>query len=529
MFRQASRNQRSKGLKVKHVVQICLLLAVCFWLLYQVKHSHDKKKAFDESNAKLSVNLQQRDDILKFGRKDLNERDGVSTSVIEQQHVDEENEEEDENKHEEAEDEGREDERRGGGDDEIDERDQEKSIEESGHREEFEDEEKDEEEIKEKEEKEEEEPGKQENEEEEEKKENEEEAEKKEHEEGEENKEIAENEDSEERKENSHEAREAQYNGDDASSAVVKERVNVEGENVDLGTSINEQRDNPERDSPEVGSKINATIDSSVDQNGGNSSSMLETSKENDNPERDAVGSDSKAIAMVDSSFNQTSSLMDTVEKHAENGTGTQEKVGDVGSSVTGIETLSSPTLEKEVDNVTLSNSSQENESKGGETKLQNLGNETLSHSPTESSGQVVAENLGNATTHVEPDQHQNMTLGTETTTDVADPDRQSVLPELTERSNSTKGEGENQIADKNTPSEIGDGLNGNSTDARGGLESDKNLTSSILDENSDKLLVESTDTNSSSVTQEVKEALTDLRTLPGTGIEGNTENVAAE
>ncbi|CAD5176126.1 unnamed protein product [Musa acuminata subsp. malaccensis] len=46
MLRQASsRSQRNKGLKVRNVLQICLLVAVCFWLLYQMKHTYDKKKA----------------------------------------------------------------------------------------------------------------------------------------------------------------------------------------------------------------------------------------------------------------------------------------------------------------------------------------------------------------------------------------------------------------------------------------------------------------------------------------------------
>ncbi|XP_068655003.1 uncharacterized protein [Aristolochia californica] len=547
MFRQASsRNQRSKGLKVKHAVQICLLLAVCFWLLYQVKHSHDKKKAFDENNAKNSENLQHRQEILKFGRKDLNERGEVSSSEIEKHHVEVENEEEDENKHEEAEDEGREDEGRGGGDDEIDEHDQEKSNGGSERQEDFVDEEKDEEEIKVKEGIEEEENS--------EKQENEEEEENRENEEGEENKEISENEDNEERKENSHEAREAQYNGDDASSAVVKESVTLEGENVDLGTSEDEQRDNPEKDEPrdnpekdeqrdnpekdsgEVDSKINATLGSSFDQNGSNTSSIMEVIEKPDNPERDSVDSVSKVTATVDSSFDQngsnTSSIMEIVDKPTENGTDTKEKVGDVGLSVMGNGTLTNPTLENEVDNVTLSNSTLENEvdnvtlsnstleneEKGGEAKLLSQGNSTLSHSPTESTGQVLLENLGNETTTVWPDQHQNTTLGTETTTDLEDPNRQSVSLGQTE------GEDEGQVENTNTLTGTGNRPNENSTDARGESE-DKNPISSILDENS----VETTDTNSSVVTQEVKETLTDLGTLPETGTERSTENVAAE
>ncbi|XP_051126721.1 uncharacterized protein LOC127248431 isoform X2 [Andrographis paniculata] len=43
MFKQSVRNQRSQGMKVKHVVQISLLLGVCFWLLYQVQQAHGDK------------------------------------------------------------------------------------------------------------------------------------------------------------------------------------------------------------------------------------------------------------------------------------------------------------------------------------------------------------------------------------------------------------------------------------------------------------------------------------------------------
>ncbi|XP_042452382.1 uncharacterized protein LOC122036998 [Zingiber officinale] len=69
MLRQvSSRNQRGKvGLKMKNVLQICLLIAICIWLLYQIKHSHDKKEAFKETNANGGGRLF---DIRAFGRKD---------------------------------------------------------------------------------------------------------------------------------------------------------------------------------------------------------------------------------------------------------------------------------------------------------------------------------------------------------------------------------------------------------------------------------------------------------------------------
>ncbi|CAL8172144.1 unnamed protein product [Prunus armeniaca] len=58
------RNQRPKGLKVKLVFQIALLLAVCFWLLYQMKYSHEKAYSGSAEN---KVSEERGSDIL--GRK----------------------------------------------------------------------------------------------------------------------------------------------------------------------------------------------------------------------------------------------------------------------------------------------------------------------------------------------------------------------------------------------------------------------------------------------------------------------------
>ncbi|KAI5400995.1 hypothetical protein KIW84_065725 [Lathyrus oleraceus] len=67
----SSRNQRSKGVKIKHVLQVILLLGVCFWLIYQVKHNHDKKKEFDKNDSTLSSVRTETDKVVKLGRKDL--------------------------------------------------------------------------------------------------------------------------------------------------------------------------------------------------------------------------------------------------------------------------------------------------------------------------------------------------------------------------------------------------------------------------------------------------------------------------
>ncbi|CAN6459373.1 unnamed protein product [Victoria cruziana] len=144
MFRQSSsRNQRTKGFRSKHGLQVFLLMAVCVWLLYQVKHSHDKRQALDEGGAGISEKVEEaRHDVFNLGRKDISERLQMTTD---KQKEDGEEEEEDEGKREvreeEEEEEGKhednEEEERGVGDDEIDERDQEKLDEDAEQEEEL--------------------------------------------------------------------------------------------------------------------------------------------------------------------------------------------------------------------------------------------------------------------------------------------------------------------------------------------------------------------------------------------------------
>ncbi|XP_011002562.1 PREDICTED: high mobility group nucleosome-binding domain-containing protein 5-like [Populus euphratica] len=118
--RSPRRNPRSKGIKLKHGLQICLLLGVCFWLIYQVKHSHDKKKELDEKDANLSLSAQHHDELPKLGRKDLHpdlqdktrsekpeeeeeEDTGVDEEVNKKEEKGHEKEKEEETKHEEGE------------------------------------------------------------------------------------------------------------------------------------------------------------------------------------------------------------------------------------------------------------------------------------------------------------------------------------------------------------------------------------------------------------------------------------------
>ncbi|XP_068638820.1 chromatin modification-related protein EAF7-like [Aristolochia californica] len=62
----SSRNQRAKGLKVKHVFKIALLLAFCVWLIYQIRNSHEKRKTDVEG---IQNTLNGGDGNLDFGRK----------------------------------------------------------------------------------------------------------------------------------------------------------------------------------------------------------------------------------------------------------------------------------------------------------------------------------------------------------------------------------------------------------------------------------------------------------------------------
>ncbi|KAI7994926.1 hypothetical protein LOK49_LG11G02671 [Camellia lanceoleosa] len=224
MFKQSpSRNHRSKGIKVKRVLQICVLLAVCFWLVYQVKHSHDKKE-FDENDAKLSHEKHFDGEILKIGRKAILpglEETTTKNNEVEEETGGEEEEEEENKQHEEEEKkeedktEDKEDEGRGGGDDQIDERDQEKSEMGVEHEVDFIDEETEREKADEK------------------------EAESKGVQNDNENENSLEGRNHDGGNRNAHEAREEHYRADDASSAVTHETEGGSLENSNKKTEMN--------------------------------------------------------------------------------------------------------------------------------------------------------------------------------------------------------------------------------------------------------------------------------------------------
>ena len=113
MYRHSpSRHQKAKGFRLKHVLQICVLVGVCFWLIYQVKHSHDKRKQFDENDAKTSRDVEMNSAVLKLGRKDLisqekgpikdleSHDEEVEEEIVEEDKSEEENGEQDKNEEE---------------------------------------------------------------------------------------------------------------------------------------------------------------------------------------------------------------------------------------------------------------------------------------------------------------------------------------------------------------------------------------------------------------------------------------------
>uniref|UniRef100_F6H157 Uncharacterized protein n=1 Tax=Vitis vinifera TaxID=29760 RepID=F6H157_VITVI len=141
MLRQSpSRNQRSKGFKLKPVLQICVLLVICIWLLYQVKHFGDKM-AYKGSTKRISEKVGSGHEIRRLGRKDLHP-ELVEEGLENERHGEGKEDPEDEEEESRAEENG--DEARGAGDDEMDGRDQDRlEEEESDQGEDFVDEEED--------------------------------------------------------------------------------------------------------------------------------------------------------------------------------------------------------------------------------------------------------------------------------------------------------------------------------------------------------------------------------------------------
>ncbi|CAN6309531.1 unnamed protein product [Urochloa humidicola] len=104
MLRQSSsRNHRSRGLKLKKALQITLLILVSVWLIYQVKHSYEKKVAYSEDEGNdLHKDDKGQGEEIRLGRKDLPPKMEADSSTLDEKVEDEENDEmEQEMKHDE--------------------------------------------------------------------------------------------------------------------------------------------------------------------------------------------------------------------------------------------------------------------------------------------------------------------------------------------------------------------------------------------------------------------------------------------
>ncbi|KAI3755483.1 hypothetical protein L1987_55284 [Smallanthus sonchifolius] len=80
------RNQRSKGIKIKHVLRIFFLVAACCWLIFQIKRSHYKD--LESVDTKIVSSTNSVDEVIKLGRKDLQPKE-TETHEEEDDEIDE--------------------------------------------------------------------------------------------------------------------------------------------------------------------------------------------------------------------------------------------------------------------------------------------------------------------------------------------------------------------------------------------------------------------------------------------------------
>ncbi|KAK3011992.1 hypothetical protein RJ639_011250 [Escallonia herrerae] len=497
MLKQSpSRGQRSKGIKVKHVLQICLLLAVCFWLIYQVKHSHDKKKEFDEHDAKISLNTRSGDEVIKFGRKDLNplvEEGEQKIGKLDEEEVEEEagGEEEENNKHEEEQQdednrtEEKEDDGGGGGDDEIDEQEQEKSDMDVDHEEDFIDDEKEREEGDEKESKE---------------------------RDAEDNDGQMEKESSSEDRDrdggarNTHEAREEQYKADDASSAVTHD-MQV-GSTEDINGVMENTDENAEVNILEQGNEVNNTGEISVGEN--YSGVNVE--------EGEAVGNGSSSTETVDEvKGSETDSQGSLVSKSSITTNFSQPELTNKSTEVS----TEFPSLLKQNGTETTTDSSQpRNASEGGTTSAEGYNlQDSVSKQNNSTAASDSRESGSNSTVSVET---ENAGGSSNSSTSA-----EYVVSEKTIRS-SASSEAEDS-SDSSTTVANSDAIPAEKLEtSKGTDETDGSAASKS--ENPDEVQHDPIDSSDTSVALEEKEVSIDLDTLPDIRTEGsNSEDAAAE
>ncbi|XP_042012544.1 uncharacterized protein LOC121761029 [Salvia splendens] len=94
MYRQYySRNQRNRGIKLKYALQISLLVAICFWLIYQVERSHDKNEEFEASDEKEFLNRGSIGGLIRIRRKTIRP---IYDEIVSEEETTEEDEHEEE-------------------------------------------------------------------------------------------------------------------------------------------------------------------------------------------------------------------------------------------------------------------------------------------------------------------------------------------------------------------------------------------------------------------------------------------------
>lgn len=509
MFKRSPSRPRSKSVKVKHILQICLLLGVCFWLIYQVKHSHDKKKEFSEKDAKHSVNAQSDGELPRLGRKDLphleqvtekenhqEEEEKVNGGEEEENKPDEEEREEEESKleveeqeEEENKNEDIEDEERGGGDDETDENDEEKLGREADRDEEFVDEEKEREE---------------------------------EHDEKDSersmdkesqvaNENFSEDQDHDVGDQNTHEAREENYKGDDASSAVTHDTQTIisETEKVSSENSIEKsevsilEKENKSNHTEEINSDQNNLIvkarGDEMTRNGTSLSVIDVESKGNDNSYNSADSSVSNSTVTTQSgdhpeAINNTSMLSTNAGNNS-----TEVSTEGHATALTGTDTSDSPQQNGTVpvpDAAHAHNLTVDVLTTGDGVSVQSLKIEETNSSATVSGSNQSDGNL-----------------------------------KLSVKIENVKADaGESSTSPSNSKSAVSENLTGETEKGSGSLATKENADATENDKSSDSVQHDPIDASDSHFALTEKEVRTDLDTLPEIRTEGdNSEDTAAE
>ncbi|PON55158.1 hypothetical protein PanWU01x14_190860 [Parasponia andersonii] len=553
--RLPSRNQRSKGIRAKHALQICLLIGVCFWLIYQVKHSHDKKKEFDENDAKTSIRRVSDSEIPKLGRKDLHpreEEEEEETPVEEEQHKvereeegdknDSQEQEEEENKNEEAEEnknEEAEDNGRGGGDDEIDENEQETKDDEENHNEEFIDEEKEREE------------------------ESGDESKTNDNEENEdrlENENSSEDQDNDGGDQNDHEAREEHYIRDDASSEVAHDTdvISTRSEKISSENSNeNTERNNFEQEDNSINTQNVNKIES-------NSGSTVGEGKTAENHTSLGVVSLAQKVDGTNSSNSADSQVSVTTQSNDQPEAGNNpvqvSTEANNSSAAVSTEATNHPTMSTDVINSSTETRSEISDS--SEQKKAETGNEASDSSqkndrePASNSDHAHTKTLDGPSTRESKreeisslKQTDNSTIGSEdnkvdfnstdaTKTENADEaskelSESSKNPETDVSGKILRPDERDQVEDVTTPSTTKENT-GAIQNEKSDSKSDSNGTEGGSDSAGgieEAVQHDPIDSLDTQITQELNEVRTDLDTLPDMESQGieNEEEVAAE